>query len=79
MENIQISLAAARVNSNMTQAEVAEKMRVSKQTIVNWEKGTTTPDVDQARQLSELYQIPINNIFFSRNIKLNLINEEETA
>lgn len=34
-----ISLAAARVNAKMTQSMVAEKMHVSKQTIVNREKG----------------------------------------
>ena len=38
-EMIQISLAAARVNAGLTQEEVAEKLQVSKKTIVNWEKG----------------------------------------
>ena len=32
-----ISMAAARVNAKLTQSEVAEIMKVSKQTIVNWE------------------------------------------
>ncbi len=40
---IQISLAAARVNANLTQEQVAEKMDVSKKTIVDWEKGRTVP------------------------------------
>ena len=39
MAEIQISLAAARVNAGMTQEDVAKKMGISKQTIINWEKG----------------------------------------
>lgn len=34
-----ISLEAARVNAHMTQAELADKMNVSRQTIIDWEKG----------------------------------------
>lgn len=64
MEQIRISLAAARVNANLTQAEVASKMRVSPQTILNWEKGKTGPSAEQARKISELYQLPFDFIFF---------------
>lgn len=34
-----ISLEAARVNTKLTQAELAEKMGVSRQTVVDWESG----------------------------------------
>lgn len=63
METIRISLAAARVNARMTQQEVAHKMHVGKQTVVSWEKGNTEPKTSQIRLLSELYKIPIDNIF----------------
>lgn len=63
MADIQISLAAARVNAGMTQEDVAREMQTSKQTIVNWEKGKTSPDVPQARKLSEIYNIPLDYIF----------------
>lgn len=63
MEKIQISLAAARVNANLTQEEVARKMHISKQTIVNWEKGNSEPSISQSRTLSELYKIPLEYIF----------------
>lgn len=43
MEKLQISLAAARVNAGMTQADVAEKMHLNKQTIVNWENNRVIP------------------------------------
>lgn len=63
MEDLQISLAAARVNAGMTQEDVAREMHVSKQTIVNWEKGISEPTISQARALSELYRMPLRYIF----------------
>ena len=63
MNKIQISLAAARVNAQMTQEAVAKEMKVGKQTIVAWEKGHTEPKLEQARALSRLYNMPLDNIF----------------
>lgn len=34
-----ITLEAARVNAGLTQADLAEKMEVSRQSIIDWEKG----------------------------------------
>lgn len=71
MKKLQISLAAARVNARLTQQDVAKKMHVSKQTIVNWEKGKAEPSISQARSLSDLYEIELDNIFLPT--KSNLI------
>ena len=60
---LQIKLSAARVNAGLTQNDVAKYMKVGKQTIVNWEKGNTEPKISQIRELSNLYNIPIENIF----------------
>lgn len=63
MEVIQISLAAARVNAGLTQEEVAKMMKISKNTLVNWEKGISEPTITQGRELSKFYKIPLDNIF----------------
>ena len=63
MSNIQITLAAARVNAGMTQAEAARKMGVTKQTIINWEKGKVIPGIPEMEMLSRIYGIPQDNIF----------------
>lgn len=63
LEKMQISLAAARVNARMTQEDVAKALNVGKQTIVNWEKGTSEPKMSQSRALSELYKMPLDYIF----------------
>lgn len=62
MVAVQISLAAARVNANLTQDEVSRHLHVSKQTIVNWEKGKAVPTFIALTALSNLYGIPIDNI-----------------
>lgn len=71
LERLQISLAAARVNAEMTQDEIARKLHVGKQTIVSWEKGETEPKVSQALLLSKIYGIPLDNIFLPANIALS--------
>ena len=58
MAEIQISLAAARVNAGMTQEEVAKKMGISKQTIINWEKGKNIPGIPEMEMMSKLYAMP---------------------
>lgn len=60
---LQITLRAARVNAGLTQEEVAKKLHVNKQTIVNWENNLSEPKISQARALCDLYGISINNIF----------------
>ena len=65
MSDLKITPAAARVNAGLTQRDVAEKMGVSTNTVINWENGKTVPSVSMAWRLSELYGIPLDNIFFS--------------
>lgn len=63
MKQIKISLAAARVNAGLTQDDAAKLMKVSKNTIIAWEKGTTEPKISQAKELSAIYNIPLDYIF----------------
>lgn len=63
MAEIQISLAAARVNAGLSQDDVVKALHISKQTLVNWEKGISEPKISQSRQLSELYNMPLSYIF----------------
>lgn len=62
---IKISLAAARINAKFTQKEVANKMNMSKTTIVNWETGRIIPKQAQLKMLCRLYDFPVDNIFLS--------------
>lgn len=70
MEVLQISLAAARVNAEMTQEQVAEKMQVDRSTVRRWEKGDKIPGYDESKKLSAIYNIPLDYIFFGKKISL---------
>lgn len=61
---MKITIKAARVNANLTQQEVADKLKVSKHTIINWEKGRTKVGYSQLKHLSELYSIDMKNLFW---------------
>ena len=63
LEKLQISLAAARVNAGFTQEDVAKKMHISKTTVLNWEKGKCSPSLSDMEMLSQIYNIPKDNIF----------------
>lgn len=67
MAELQISLAAARVNAGMTQDELARMLKISKQTLVDWERGKSEPKVSQARELSEILSMPLDYIIFLPN------------
>lgn len=60
---LRITLAAARVNAGMTQDEIAKIMEVSKQTVVNWEKGRIKPKVAQLEMFCRICNISPDYIF----------------
>lgn len=47
---MQITLRATRVNAGLTQEEVAKKLNINKQTIVNWKNNVSEPKISQAIQ-----------------------------
>lgn len=55
--NYKISLPAARVNANLTQQEIADIMGVSKNTIINWEKGRISLKPAQFEKLCKEYKV----------------------
>lgn len=63
MQEIKVSLASARVNANMTQEQVADALKISKSTLINWEKGKTKIPFTSLVALSTLYDFPIDYIF----------------
>ena len=55
-------LKKARMDNNLTQEEVAEKIFVSRQSISNWENNKTYPDIGNVLALSDLYQISLDEL-----------------
>ena len=59
---MKITLKAARVNVGLTQKEVAHFIKVSKHTIVNWEKGGTKVPYWAFKELCKIYECDIEDI-----------------
>lgn len=58
VNNYKISLAAARVNAGMTQNDIAKKMHISKNTVINWEKGKVELKPAQFKMYCEIVKAP---------------------
>lgn len=59
-----MTLAAARVNKGYTQADAAEKLKISVSTLKNWEKGCSFPKQPQIEKLCDLYELVYDDIIF---------------
>lgn len=55
-------LSELRKEHNLTQAELGEKLGVTNKTISRWETGTYMPPVEMLEQLSNLYDLTINEL-----------------
>ena len=51
-----------RKKNGYTQAELAEKLGVSRQSISNWELGTIVPSTSRLKKISELYSVPLETL-----------------
>ncbi len=56
------SLFNARKRNGLSQEEVAAKLGVSRQTISKWELDETLPDIRQAKGLSTLYHLSLDEL-----------------
>ena len=52
----------ARIQKGYTQEQVAENLLVSRQTISNWENGKSLPDIISIIQMSELYELSLDEL-----------------
>ena len=68
-----------RKKCGLTQEELGEKVNVTRQTISNWESGTTSPNSEQLKLLSKALNISIDEILDNelKNIDLSKIQITE--
>lgn len=51
-----------RKKKNLSQEELAEKIGVTRQTISKWELEETTPDIKQAKELSKIFNVSLDEL-----------------
>lgn len=62
--NSVFTLKTARELKGLNQQEAAEMIGISKDTLSNYERGKSYPDVPTLRKIEEVYGIPYNNLIF---------------
>lgn len=55
-------LRSLRAKANMTQAELAQKLDVSRPAVGSWESGKIRPRLDKLSQLAELFGITVSEL-----------------
>ena len=63
-----LDIRTARVSRGMTQSALADKVGVSKTTIVKWESGEASPTTPNFFTLCEVLNYEPNDIFFERKV-----------
>jgi transcriptional regulator with XRE-family HTH domain len=58
-------LQKLRESKGMTQAELAEKLFVTRQAVSRWENGETIPSTDTLKLLSKIFDVSINTLLGS--------------
>lgn len=61
---ILFTLQAARINLGYTQKDVSNMLKVNVNTIVSWEKDSSNISFKRIKQLSNIYHIPKDILFF---------------
>ena len=57
--NIGERITSLRKEKNISQAELAKRMDVSRQAVSKWEQGASSPDTEKLIQLAEIFDVEV--------------------
>lgn len=75
--NINKKILLLRKKAGLSQESLAEKLNITRQTVSNWELGQTTPDILQAKELSKIFKVSLDDLTDNKlelNVKDNSNN-----
>ena len=77
MRDIGKNIKTLRIQKNMTQDELAEKLFVTRQTVSNYETGRSRPDVEMLAKIAEVLDTDANTVIYgpSANPQKNPVSE----
>lgn len=64
-----------RMKKKLTQEELAEKLNVSRQTISKWELGETNPNINQAKEIAQIFNVSLEELLNEKRINKNIIKK----
>lgn len=63
------NLVLLRNMNGYSQEQIAEKIDISRQAYAKWESGATTPDVEKAAKLAEVYGTTVDGLLKTETIE----------
>lgn len=63
-----ITLKSARVNKDLTQAQAAKLIGITVDTLSNYERGKSYPDVPIIQKIEEVYGVSYSDLIFCPRI-----------
>lgn len=76
-EKIGKFICQLRKEKNLSQYQLAELIPISRQGVSKWERGVTTPDPQTLLQLSEMFDVSINELLKGERLQENTIEDLE--
>lgn len=67
-----------RRKNGLSQEQLAEKIGVSRQAISKWEGGSSTPELDKLKALSECFQVTIDELTSEQPLNTAISNKEHS-
>jgi DNA-binding XRE family transcriptional regulator len=67
MQDVKITLKAARINKNLTGEQAAKALGISYATLRVWEKNPEKIRMGWRKAISEVYEMPEECILFAKN------------
>ena len=64
MNDFSRNLSRLRKERSLSQAELAERLHVVRQTISNWETGRSFPDLEMLTQLASFFHVDLENLIY---------------
>ena len=61
---MKLTLKAIRINKGLSQEEASKKIGVSVDTLGNYERGITYPDVPILKKIEKVYEVEYKDIIF---------------
>ena len=65
-------LKQARLNAKMTQQELAERIGAKANSVSNWEKGVSRPDIEQVSQICAILNVSANYLIDTSEISVTI-------
>ena len=77
--NLGNKITELRKKNSLSQEDVAEKVGVTRQTISKWELEETTPDIKQAKELSKIFNVSLDELTDNdvKNILVDKVSNTE--